>query len=237
MAAPARPAGPEPGQAYRPPSSPAYASATKPPPPRGSASVSGATTTPPATPAAHLAGSGGPGGGGKSGRGGIVAAIVLVIALVGAAGAFFLLSGDDDKDDAAAPASTEHTDDTGADTTAPPATEDPGASLGEPVDVAQAFFAAAIAGDCPGMASLLTEGSLLIDSDTVEEGLADCERSVADGDTGFEGMTVGNVTLVSVEGDTAIVSVDFDISGQASTEQFHLQRVDGEWRMDLLASA
>ena len=33
------------------------------------------------------------------------------------------------------------------------------------------------------------------------------------------------------------MSVDYDIGGQASTEQFELQRVDGEWKLDLLASA
>ena len=50
-------------------------------------------------------------------------------------------------------------------------------------------------------------------------------------------MTVGSVSLVSVDGDVAVVSVDFDIEGQASTEQFQLQRVDGEWKIDLEASA
>ena len=54
---------------------------------------------------------------------------------------------------------------------------------------------------------------------------------------GAEGMVVANVSLVSVDGDIAIVSVDFDIDGQASTEQFHLQRVGGEWKLDLEASA
>jgi hypothetical protein len=87
------------------------------------------------------------------------------------------------------------------------------------------------------MGELLTEGSLLLENDTEEEALADCEQDVAEGNTGFEDMTVGNVSLVSVDGDTAIVSVDFDIAGQASTEQFALQRVDGEWKMDLEASA
>ena len=105
------------------------------------------------------------------------------------------------------------------------------------MDVAEAFFTAAVLGDCPGMADLLTEGSLLLESDTVEEGLAECEDSFAEGSSGFEGMTVGRVSLVSVDGDVAVVSVDFDIDGQASTEQFQLQRVDGEWKMDLEASA
>jgi len=230
---------PDPGPEYQPPSSPAYTSATKLPPTRAGAGTAGATT-PPATPAAHLADSGSPDGGNKRGRGGIIAAIVLVIALVGAGGAFFLFSGDDDQDDNAAPAATEEpsdTGDTGAETTAPPVTDAPTVGFGEPVDAAQAFFTAAVAGDCPGMAQLLTEGSLLMDNGTVDEALADCQQSVADGDTGFEDMTVANVTLVSEEGDTAIVSVDFDVAGQASTEQFHLQRVDGEWKMDLEASA
>jgi hypothetical protein len=164
----------------------------------------------------------------------IIAAVVLIIALVGAGGAYALLGGDDDKDDDAAPPSTE---DGSSDTTAAPGTEDPGPSLAEPVGAAQAFFTAAVAGDCPGMGELLTEGSLLLENDTEEEALADCEQDVAEGNTGFEDMTVGNVSLVSVDGDTAIVSVDFDIAGQASTEQFALQRVDGEWKMDLEASA
>jgi hypothetical protein len=161
--------------------------------------------------------------------------VVLVIALVGGGAAFALLGGDDDKGDDAAPASTEGTDTT--DTTAGPGTEGPGTSAAEPVDVAQAFFAAALAGDCPGMAGLLTEGSLLMENDSVEDGIAECQQTMADGTSGFEGMTVGNVSLVSVDGDVAIVAVDFDIEGQASTAQFHLQRVDGDWKMDLEASA
>jgi hypothetical protein len=197
------------------------------------AGAPGSATTAPTAPAAHLAGTGGTGGQGR--RGWIIAAVVLVIALVGAGGAYALLGGDDDNDDDVAPASTQETG--SSDTTAAPATEDPGPSVAEPVGVAQAFFTAAVAGDCPGMTELLTEGSLLLENDTEEEALADCERTVAEGSTGFEDMTVGNVSLVSVEGDTAIVSVDFDIAGQASTERFTLQRVDGEWKMDLEASA
>jgi len=162
---------------------------------------------------------------------------VLLLALVGAGSAFLLLSGDDDQDDDAVPASRDDTADPSAETTAPPVTEAPNVGLGEPVDVAQAFFTAAVAGDCPVMGQLMTEGSLLMENDTADEALADCQQTVAEGSTGFEDMTVGNVALVSVEGDTAIVSVDFDIAGQASTEQFHLKRVDGTWKVDLEASA
>jgi len=158
--------------------------------------------------------------------------VVLVIALVGGGAAFVLLGGDDDKGDDAAPTSTE-----GSDTTAAPGTDAPDTSAAEPVDVTQAFFAAALAGDCPGMADLLTQGSLLAESDTVEDAIAECEQKVTEGTSGFEGMTVGHVSLVSVDGDIAIVAVDFDIAGQASTEQLHLQRVDGVWKVDLVASA
>jgi hypothetical protein len=185
---------------------------------------------PPPTPGAHLAGS--PGGGGKGGRGWVIAVVVLVIALVGGGAAFMLLGGDDDKGDDAAPASTHGTDTT--DSTATPA---PDTSAAEPVDVVRAFFTAGLAGDCPGMADLLTQGSLLAENDTVEAGIAECEQEMADGTSGFDGMTVGHVSLVSVDGDVAIVAVDFDIEGQASTEQFHLQRVDGVWKVDLVASA
>jgi len=143
-----------------------------------------------------------------------------------------VLLGDDDKGDDAAPTSTE-----GADTTATPGTDAPDTSAAEPVDVAQAFFAAGLAGDCQGMAALLTQGSLLMENDTVEAGIAECEQTMAEGTSGFEGMTVGNVALVSVDGDVAIVAVDFDIEGQASTEQFHLKREDGTWKMDLEADA
>jgi Domain of unknown function (DUF4440) len=188
---------------------------------------------PPPTPAAHLAGGAGDGSD-QRGRGWLIAAVVLVLALV-AGGAAFVLLGDDDKDDDGASESTEGT--SGTDTTAPPGTGSPESGLAEPVDVAQAFFTAAVAGDCPAMAGLLTEGSLLMENDTVEEGLAECEESVSEGTSGFEGVSVGNISLVSVDGDVAIISADFTIEGQASTEQFHLQRVDGEWRMDLEASA
>jgi hypothetical protein len=143
-----------------------------------------------------------------------------------------LLGGDDDNGDDAAPSSTEQTGDTDT-----PATDAPGTSAAEPVDVARAFFAAGLASDCQGMAALLTQGSLLMENDTVEDGIAECEQTFAEGDSGFEGMTVGNVSLVSVDGDVAVVSVDFDIDGQASTEQFHLKREDGAWKVDLEADA
>jgi len=225
------PLSPTSGSGYQPPSSPAYTSATKLPPPRAAAVAPGATGAPPPAPApaAHLSST----GGGR--RGWIIAAVVLVIALVAGGAAFMLLGDDDSDDDGAAPSSEETT---GTDDTPDPGTSGaPDTDLAEPVDVAQAFFTAAAAGDCPAMTALLTEGSLLIENDSVEAGLADCEQSVAEGDTGFEGMVVANVSLVSVDGDLAIVSVDFDIDGQASTEQFHLQRVDGEWKVDLEASA
>jgi hypothetical protein len=158
--------------------------------------------------------------------------VVLVIALVGGGAAFMLLGGDDDKGDDAASASTDATD-----TTDSTATDAPDTSGAEPVDVTRAFFAAGLAGDCSGMADLLTQGSLLMENDTVEDGIAECEQTMAEGSSGFEGMTVGNVSLVSVDGDVAIVAVDFDIEGQASTERFHLKREGGTWKLDLEADA
>jgi hypothetical protein len=217
-----------PSPAYEPPASPAYKPSTRPGAARvGDAppSLAGTSAAPPAgPPAAHLA----PDGTAPSrGRGWIVAAGLAAAAVVAVVAAVFVLGGDDDEPSAGGG------DGASADTTP----VDQGDALAEPVDVATAFFGALESRDCARMIELLTPGSLFPEEQSPEDTLSACQEAVDSGATGFEGVEVGTITLASVEGEVATVSVDFDLGGQPSTEQFELHRVDGQWRLDLPGSA
>jgi hypothetical protein len=162
------------------------------------------------------------------GKGWMLAAGVAVVAVVAVVAAVFVLGGDDDDEPAA-----EGSDGAPAESTP----VDQGDALAEPVDVATAFFGALESRDCAGMIELLTPGSLFPEDQSPEDTLSACQEAVDSGSTGFEGIDVGTITLASVEGEVATVSVDFSLAGQASSEQFELHRIDGRWRLDLPGSA
>jgi hypothetical protein len=210
---------PAPSGAYTPPPSPAYKqSATSERPTRaGMATATPEAGTPAAGPAAHLAPEAAKPRGKRKGKGWLVAA-VLVVAALGAAAAVVLLGGDDEGDtEEAAPG-------------------DQRDALREPVEVATAFFTALEDRDCEAMIDNLTTGSLFPEEQSPEQTLATCQAALDSGTTGFEGVDVGTITLASMEGDVATVSVDFDIGGQVTTENFELHLVDGEWKLDLPGS-
>ena len=211
----APPATDPPSGAYTPPDSPAYKqSATSERPTRtGASSTATAAPTPPTGSGAHLA----PGATKTRGTGWRVVAAVAVVAALGAGAAVVLLGGDDGDAEGAAPGGQRD-------------------ALGEPVEVATAFFAALEARDCEAMIDNLTAGSLFPEEQTREETLATCQEALESASTGFEGVDVGTITLAATDGEVATVSVDFDIGGQVSTENFELHRVDGEWKLDLPGS-
>ena len=216
---------PVPSGAYTPPDSPAYKqSATSERPARAraesprstaTAAPNAAAGTPQAGPRAHPA----PGATTPRRKARLALAAVVVVAALGIGAAVLLLGGDESSG--------------GSEEAAPGDQRD---ALGEPVEVATAFFAALEARDCEAMIDNLTAGSLFSEEQTPDETLATCEEALESGSTGFEGVGVGTITLASIEGEVATVSVDFDIGGQVSTENFELRRVDGEWKLDLPGS-
>jgi hypothetical protein len=216
--APTASAEPAPSEAYTPPPSPAYKQAatserrTR----AGAGTATPATGTPAAEPAAHLA----PGATKPRGKrkGWLLAAAVAVVTALGVGAAVVLLGGDDDG---------------GAEEAAPGDQRD---ALGEPVEVATAFFTALEDRDCEAMIDNLTTGSLFPEEQSPEQTLATCQAALDSGATAFEGVDVGTIMLASLEGDVATVSVDFNIDDQVSTENFELQLVDGEWKLDLPGS-
>jgi hypothetical protein len=241
----------EPGGARpEPPSSPAYA----PPPPRPMVT----TSAPRAEPTEPPRPSSSPDQGHAPGRSRLEWMIAAVVAVIVAAGGVVLATGGDD-DDTAAPAAGETSadetpagetsaDDTPAGETSAdetPASEAPAedgapvdAAGGEsPVEVADAFFAAAESGDCDGMVDRMTLESFSAEGLTPEQALAECESDVAGGGTGLAGASFGEVTLVSEQGDQATVAVDVVLAGEQVHEEFPLRLIDGEWKLHLEASS
>jgi hypothetical protein len=245
----------EPGGARpEPPSSPAYA----PPPPRPMVTTSASRVeTKAPRPSLSSSPSSSPDQGHAPGRSRLGWMIAAVVAVIVAAGVVLATGGDDD--DTPAPAA----DETPAD--APVAGETPAdeasageapadeASAGEapaedgapvdaagdesPVEVADAFFAAAASGDCAGMVDRMTLESFSAEGLTPEQAIAECESDVAGGGTGLAGASFGEVTLVSEQGDQATVAVDVVLAGEQVHEEFPLRLIDGMWKLHLEASS
>jgi hypothetical protein len=173
------------------------------------------------------------GTGRSRGRMWLVLAGVAAVAVLGV-GAFVLIGGGDGDDDAG-PDSTHTTPTTATDSTAPPVTEpDSGGqtTLQRPVDATRAYFAAAAAGDCAYMVDHSTPASWSAEHQSRDRAVAECQDNASD-TTRLRGLTLGDVTLVSQDGDHAVVRVDLTLAGQPESLQLPVEHVDGVWLVDV----
>jgi hypothetical protein len=150
----------------------------------------------------------------------VVAAVVIVIiaaaGVVLATGGFDRGRGSEPATDAGGPA----TNGTAAETDEPP------------VEATKALIAAVEAGDCAGIVSRATPASLDLDSQTVDEAVAECE-SGAGAAASLTAAEFGEVSLVDASGNQATVSVVVTLGGHANEREVPVHRINGRWRIDL----
>jgi hypothetical protein len=99
-----------------------------------------------------------------------------------------------------------------------------------PVETVEEFWTAAGAGDCETAIELVTEESWSQGGEvTREESLADCRESFDSTDIPI----VEEVTLISEDGDTAIVEATMTVPDvDSQTFRHELIREDGAWKID-----
>lgn len=238
-----------------PPPSPAYTARTSPvapvapvvpvaasgrPAPAGGADpVVGAAEPGRATGTTARAGGGRGGGRATGGRGrlGLMLAGVVVVIAVAAA---VVITGED-AERGEAPAASEPAPGEGAGPAAgeePPedaeggAGDAPSGADESPVDVAEAFFAAAVAGDCAGMIDRMTPESYGAGRQTAAAAVAECEAD-GRGIAAVAAAEFGDIVLVSQQGDDAVVRVAVTAGGTTTTRELPLRLVDGRWLMNL----
>jgi hypothetical protein len=147
-----------------------------------------------------------PAGGGGGNNTAKILLVVAVVAVVGL-GAFFLLSGDDE------------------------------ASASSPVAAVEGLFDALKSGDCEGAMGYLPEATWS-EGGTMsrEEALTQCEEEAGSG-AGFADIPsdfdMGNVKLVSENGDSASVSASMTFEGQTIDMTFPVIKEDGNWKVDV----
>jgi hypothetical protein len=108
----------------------------------------------------------------------------------------------------------------------------PGAADESPVEVAEAFFAAATSGDCAGVVDRMTVESYSTEGQTAAEAVDECEDDVA-GAAALAEAEFGPVELVSEDGDRAVVAVTVGAGDEAVEREMPMRRIDGEWKMHL----
>lgn len=158
---------------------------------------------------------------GKPGGSGSTAKVLLIVALVVvvAGGAALLLGGGDD--------------DSGG------GGGDAGRAGGEgdPVAAVSSYLDAASAGDCGALVDLVTASSReLMGASSSAEAQAFCESELATGgELAGAGVTLVDPTVVSNDGETAIVEAAAEADGDTETTQITLRYEDGAWKVDLTA--
>jgi hypothetical protein len=193
---------------------------------------------------------GAPGAAGSTGKGRLGLVLAGALAVVALVGAGVVVAGGDDEpaanessaDDPATsggasddPAGDNAGDDAGDDADgAGEAPDDglPGADDESPVEVAEAFFAAATSGDCAGVVDRMTVESYSTEGQTAAEAVDECEDDVA-GAAALAEAEFGPVELVSEDGDRAVVSVTVGAGDDAVEREMPMRRIDGEWKMHL----
>jgi hypothetical protein len=108
----------------------------------------------------------------------------------------------------------------------------PGAADESPVEVAEAFFAAATSGDCAGVVDRMTVESYSTEGQTAAEAVDECEDDVV-GAAALAEAEFGPVELVSEDGDRAVVAVTVGAGDEAVEREMPMRRIDGEWKMHL----
>jgi hypothetical protein len=133
---------------------------------------------------------------------------VAVVAILGV-GAFLLLGGDDSGS---------------------------GGGSG-PESAIRAFFDAGKSGDCDKIIGLMTNDSFSgVSKDMAVSG---CKQAMKSGSSsGLLGSkdTLDGTKLKSQKGDKAVVEVTSTTDGKKKTEEVHLRKEDGTWKIDLAAS-
>jgi len=99
------------------------------------------------------------------------------------------------------------------------------------------FFDAGKSGDCDKIVGLMTDDSF--GGVSKDQAVAGCKQAMKSGSgDGLLGSkdTLDGTKLKSQKGDKAVVEVKSTTDGDKKTEEVHLRKEDGKWKIDLAAS-